>query len=640
MNIYKRTFEENEKRLTEIVSASKESKNYKEASKIHKFWKQVATGENQQEYVLDFRPSETKEQKKVRMHAYNPMTSYLTEKVKTVFEEADRSNKVKDRPTIEDDDSGEKLEKFNKYFNNYFAGSSVRSYMTENFCDRVIYDPNGFEVIEYEVNNDSIVDNIFPKFYSSPDVVDFLYINGWLQYLVVRDEIEIKKKEFKAMEKRYEYTLYAPDYKIKGVKVYDDDEKKHEPYQEKYKRGYFIEAETEDGKGDTLFFEETKTFSKRVPAIRVGFVQSRENKDLKESVLRPAKHTFIDNIQKKANYDTILKAHGIYRTFARVPKCEYKNQESGLSCYNGKLQNGDTCPSCKGTGKTELHNSELDVITFPIQNDLDPRERIVLSDMIYTETIDTTLIDMYRSEVESGEKKVSLAIFNTNIFDRRELLAGTATEIKAQFKNVNNKLYKYEFAKAKIVKFISEQIAIFLDLDEKFKFTCQVPSDFELETLDDLLLMLEKAKGSGAPQHFINEINEKIMKVQHEDNPEIVQEIMAFEKFKPFNDLPDNERLTIITLLEPTDPVRITFTYYSEIVKKIKYSEELTYLDENDQEKTTKEKFYLLPHEVQEKIFAYYAQEYFVDNEGDEEVDGEEIDGEEADDINIRFRAS
>lgn len=635
MNI--RTEIQNEQRLIEIAAMSERPKLHKKAVDKRKFWTQVITGENQDEHVLKFRPNETEQQKQVRLNAYNPLTPQMVEKVRTIYQEADRSNKVEDKIEIESDENGEKLKKY-KDMSKVYKDLGPRGYVNSKFINLALQDQNAFEVIDYKVNSDSIVSEVYCKTYTADNVIDFLYYNGHLQYLIVTDKIEIEAENYYQPKKEYEkFILYGVDHKFTAVEVTDENKDKLQSTEtfidgQVITKSYFVDVEIKkDSQKTKLYIEYFKTFSKRVPAYSYGFVDCLEEDKLHESVLRPAKHIFIDNIQKKANFDSILKAHGIYRTFARVPKCTFKDKRTGLSCRNGKMQNGTTCPACEGTGKTKLHDTDLDIITFPLQDDVEPRERVNLQDMVYTHEINTNLILLYEAQVDKTEKQVSLAIFNTNIFDRKELLAGTATEIRAQFKSVNNKLYKYEYAKSKMVKFIAEQIAIYLDIDD-FKFQTDIPSDFDLETLDDLLVILHKAKESGAPQHFINDIQMKIVKMQHEDKPEVVAEIEAFEKFKPFSDVSENERMAIITLLEPNDPVRVKYMYFSEICKKIRYSDVLEYTEEGSENvKKINKKFHELPYKEQEKIFDYYTSLFFNDEEegdGDEDVIEVEVDEE------------
>lgn len=603
---YIRTFEDNEKRLATIIANDIKHKFYKETTKKAEFWKQVVTGVNQDEHVLDFRPSETEQQKKVRLNAYNPLTPYLVEKVKTIYSEADRSNKVRPKESF-GEASEDKIERFHRLKNQFHGEQNTLQYLNKNFLDRVIVDQNSYEVIEYKTNQDGIIDVVYPKYYESKDVVDDNYFNGWLQYVVVRDKITVNKKG--KAEERFSFTLHAPDYKLKGRLVDDSDDEKPEVYENgNLSRGYFINIETDKNKKVVLFFEYIATFSKRVPAIRYDLTRCPEFKQINESVLRPAKGIFLDNIQKKSNFDTILKAHGIYRTFARVPRCDYQNKDTGQRCKNGRMTTGETCPACEGTGLTKVHNTDLDLITFPIENDIDPKERINLQDMVYTENVNPELINLYEDQVDKSETRISLALFNTNIFDRKELLAGTATEIRAQFKNVNNKLYKYEVAKSRILKFINEQVAIYSDIED-YQYNVIVPSDFDLETIDDLLTIREKAQTSGAPTHFINEIDRKILAMEFEDEPETAEEIQAFEKFKPFNDISENERISIVSLLPENDPTRTRYLYYSEIVNEIKNSIELNYMEGEDL-KSTDLKFYQLPYEIQKLIFEYYSLKY------------------------------
>lgn len=633
--IYKYSRDEN--RLTLLKVAAKiiaDDKMYVEKKKKAKFWNAIATGTNQSEYVLDFRPKENAAQKLQRLKAYNPLTEYITEKIKTIYSEADRSNKVIDKYHYDSDDSEDKVAAIKEAEKDFYAGMVPREYVESKFLDIAIEDQNSYEVVDYTLNNDSIVDRVFSKTYSSKDVMKDEYFNGWLQYVVVRDKLTSKSNKLVVSanqaigtnEHNYKYTMHADHYKISAIEIGTNIKAKDkpQPYDNKLSKGYFYTVDLNNKKVQ-LFVEEVETLSKRVPAIRYDVTPCKECKGLNESILRPAKSVFIDNIQKKANYDVILKTHGIYRDFARVPKCNYRNSENGLVCRNGKMSgDGGSCPACKGTGKQKLHNTDLDIITFPLDEDIDPNNRVSLSEMFYSQTLDSSIIEMYAREVENSEKRVSLAIFNTNVFDRKELLAGTATEIRAQFKNVNNKLYKYEKAKSRIVRFLIMQLAIYKELDDGLMLDTDIPSDFELETLDDLLTILEKAKSSGAPQHFISDINVRISQLQHEDEPHIIREILAYEKFKPFSDVSEDERINIVSILSDSDPLKVKYLYYSEIVKDIKNSEVINYIGESGEQLSIMVRFEDLPYKQQKLIFESYASAYYQNEEEGESVTFEE----------------
>jgi hypothetical protein len=195
----------------------------------------------------------------------------------------------------------------------------------------------------------------------------------------------------------------------------------------------------------------------------------------------------------------------------------------------------------------------------------DPEEMIDLSKLIYTLKVDTELIKMHREEVEALEPKISLAVFNTNMFDRKELVTGTATEINANLSHVNNEIFAYDQQKARLWEFVVSQIANYLDVEEGLTVSRKIPTDYRIESLSELLNILKAANDSGANYDTVKAIQRKILEKQNIDNLENVQIIEAREKWRPFSDLPQGERLSIITLLPDDHPKRILYMNFSEI---------------------------------------------------------------------------
>lgn len=578
----------------------------KRCREIQKFCTMIVTGDNQQEIIVNYYDKEDEKQKEQRYKLYDSRTEYVSNKTKSVFKQTDRSDGI--NPIIKYEppnpnaqiELGERLRKFH-------ANNTLVKWLNPNYRDLVFTDPNAAILVDFdEFDYISEKPFVYPVVFHSDQQIERIFRNGVLEELTVSKGIKVtvNKDGKNQIETVNEYCTYIADSAVTVREVLDGEIDKPKPFESDFSEGYYFtysyEKETK-----TFFAVNYSTKSKRVPAVIVGYLKDKYSRfdNVYHFPMLGACKILQELIKKKSTYDTHLALHGILQKFAYVPACDYKDATIGISCNSGKLTNGNTCPKCNGTGKMPFHQSEQDIITIELPNYDKKDEMFDLSKLVYYQTVPTELIEMHKQAVDDLEQKVSLAIFNTNMFDRKELIGGTATEIRANLTHVNNELFEYDEGKSKVWEFIVYQTAIFLENDKNLIVKKQNPTDYKLESINDLIALRQAATTANAPIEVQQSIDTQILEKQYADNVEFLEAVKARERWKPFSDKSESERVSAITLLAQDDKQRVLYFNFKSIFNDIENAE--TYEVEN-----AKPPFHKLPYDRQKQVVEYYVNLY------------------------------
>ena len=93
--------------------------------------------------------------------------------------------------------------------------------------------------------------------------------------------------------------------------------------------------------------------------------------------------------------------------------------------------------------------------------------------------------------------------------------------------------------------------------------------DFKFKTKDDYLAEYEVAKKAGAGISILQNIQDEIMKMDMEDNPEEMKRYSVQQRFLPFRDKNESQ-ITVLLAKLPADNYYVTlWTYFPEIFAKL-----------------------------------------------------------------------
>lgn len=547
---------------------------YDETVKKAKFYKQIMTGDDQEELLIKYKDAETGTQKQQRVKLTNSRTQYASGKIWSVFNEVSRSDNVVEviKYPEDNDTNNEKLEEIHDRLKKFHGYENALQYTYEAIKRYNFYDPNAFLVVNFTPfdHTKSKTEFVYPVEVTSEQAIRYEYSNGILIYLLFFKDIyweTVDDNGKPKTEKGKHYFLYAKDVAYEFIQLPEKDPE--------LKPGFApIQINTipennmynQDGKPVMFQWTRHELKSKRIPVIRTGYIHDAANQRATcVSPMQPAEKLLLDLIWTKSEYDLAKALHWFYQKFIYAPACEFEHEEHG-HCNGGNLSiSGEVCPECDGTGMM-IHTTVQDVIVLKLPQDA--ADVVPLSNMVHYENIDITIGKHLQEDYQTIETDIFKAVFNSQAFDRSEV-AVTATEKNLDLRAVKNALIDFGNHISRVYKFIVQMTAIYLDNDEELIIQHKHPKDFKFYDVDSLVKQRNDAVTAGAPYQVIRNIDLQILEMQHLDDPEVVTMMAAKEKFKPFREKSESERMFVLTQLSKDDYHRILWVYFEDIMAEI-----------------------------------------------------------------------
>lgn len=206
-------------------------RDYARTVEVAKWSYQMMTGEDQRDYLLKYHTRESTAQKEQRLKVTSSKTQFASGKVSKFFNEVHRSDTLVDILYFEGDEDGKKLDALREGLTNLSEGGTLKQHLDEQYFYRNFYDPNTFQVFEWDV--DEATGRILPYtlYVDAADVMDFNITHGVLHYLIIRQpkyypipgqntapvyanpeeaaRLKTEKDVVPGFETQYKYTLYG-----------------------------------------------------------------------------------------------------------------------------------------------------------------------------------------------------------------------------------------------------------------------------------------------------------------------------------------------------------------------------------------------------------------------------------------------
>lgn len=582
MNVHNFTLEDFQGLVEKVIKTGKKHyhKNYDRTVEVAKFCYQVMTGDDQENILIRFKRRENKDQEEQRVHLTNSRTQFVGGKVYSVFNELKRASKTVEviKYLEESDANKEKISEIKDRLSRFYEGEHAREYTYENVRYLNFYDPNAFLIVnfqDFDYKREK-TPGTYPVEVYSDQAIKYEYVNGELAYLLFYQEVEIEDLDDQGKEvtkKDKQYVLFAPNVAI----YYKPLPKKKEAEIEPGFTLVELAQETYDEGSNTSFNEESikkfqykvfDTKSKKIPAIRVGYIKDPKTRKLTcVSPLHYAEKLLIDLIWTKSEYDLAKALHWFYHKFIYAPRCDYVDPKNSQDfCLEGLLQvSGGKCQMCDGTG-LKIHTTVQDTIVLELPNN---KEEIVpLENMVHYEKIDPVIIQEHKKDLVELQHDVFKAVFNAQTFERSEI-AISATEKKLDVRAMKNTLIDFGNQVSRIYMHIVEMTAIYLDNDQGLVVQHQHHKDLRLETIDDLINQRERLVKAGAPYETIKNVDLAILSEQHMEDSEIVPMIAAKERFRPFREKSEKERMFLLSKMGSDDYHRILWVFFEDIMEEV-----------------------------------------------------------------------
>lgn len=449
-------------------------------------YKQIYTGQNDYDLLTSYRERESEAQKKQRDRITIRRTVAVCHQVEHTLDKLQTLDKA-----VNNISAKTKEDELKEYVYNENISKVAFNYIKHYN----IVDPNAFIIAGINEFGEKEFEAV-----TSASVIDFKIKNDRLIYLVIKE-----KKGFK---------VYLDD------GVYDLDEKAN------------IVNVTQTGKNY---------------AFHVGYILDAETKfKTFKSIIASAEQQFKQLLWDGSEYDIIKALHGIIKQFAYAQPCVYAREtDDGIEkCEHGTVYLGENpkgqCPACKGSG-LRIHASSQDVVYLPEPLD---NSGLKLTDLTHTVFIPDSILQTRKDDIQELEDKIIRTVFNANRISQNDR-EKTAYEVKTENSGLIAQFYKLGEKVSDTFIWMVEVVADMIGAKD-VKVFHGYSMDLNVDTLEELFTQRKQAVDSGTTNEVIAGIDTAILKKQHMDNPDYINQVLLWESFKPFRTLSQQEKIMAI----------------------------------------------------------------------------------------------
>lgn len=538
--------------------------------------------EDQKDSILKFRIRETQAQKEQRIRLTNTVTSVAIEPVYTYWWDLWRVDGIGTSFDIEDQ---KVLETVKVKMSDYYDGLSLHRYTFETAFQFNKYDPNAWILFEREntfgKDGSATGANFYPVVYPTQSVLNFSMSKNGVDWVIFQ-EVITKTIELKGERK----TIDVSDFWIYGAGFFW-----HYAEMPEELWGSLTEGEQDmftdyvkvnlkhGGKEQTFLFTYQENGYTEVPAMPIGaYVSGSHKKQIRVTPIDTAIPVCRDLQRDKTYLDTTTALNTFPRLFEIIKPCGWKDADNHF-CEGGLVGNmipedykdkggkfsDNTCPGCGGSGISS-HTSEQDSIQIPYPEP--GQEWPDLSKLSHREDANLELPKWLEEKIDKLTRKVMAVTLNQELFDQTQVVK-TATEAGLNHNRLYNKLSPFAEHVAKIWG-LQYRLAFQVYNQPEGKATMTYPADFAMKTIEQLELDYQRAVQSGLGYEVQWQIKCQILEKIHRNNPALVAEIKAFEKYRPFKDKTEQMALNIVQGRAVDDPQRILFENWTEVQEVVK----------------------------------------------------------------------
>lgn len=467
----------------------------------------------------------------------------------------------------------------------FYGMKDVRAYLDQFAPDMTLTDPNAWLICETAGTDGEEYAKSYPFIVPCEDALNFGMSNGVLQWLFIRSAIDISTRDGK--KQGYKYTLYGNDRAIIAQQIVDESITK-QLYSENvaYEINGIIYFRDKDD--NTYMVIEPEPYDLSAPiAYRWGYLPDTSTMHRTfVSVLESARPYFQKALKAVSELDLGTTLHAFPQKIEYAPRCQHD------TCRDGYLSDGSTCPKCNGTGFQVTHTSAQDIIRLAIPRD--PAQAFQLTNLVAYVTLPIEVLNFQNTYVKELTVEMQKGMFNSDTFTNSQIQQ-TATEQTIHLQSVYDTIYPFAVQYSELWAYVVWQTAEYMGIDEGLTITKIVKQDFKLKTFDDVLSDLEAAKTAGADITIINGLSDDLASIQYKDEPDKLRKHETMQKFDPFIDKSENEKMSIISSLPLDNDIRVLYTFYGQIFNDIDIE---------------KPEFYSLASSLQRDIIYEYVLKY------------------------------
>lgn len=522
---------------------------YNRTVEIADLYRKIATTDGQTDLVISYKPSETPEQQQQRIHIYKSETPSVVGQIMAQFDAINGAPRVVDNITFaaETTTTQEKKRVLDGIVSKFYGRQTLQQYLEEKQRHYSLLDPNAWLIITPGKSTP------IPSIVESVSALDFNVVGGITEFLIISTlDTQTNARTFigysgglqlYVTEQKQNRSNYPPDqYELINIKTVN-----YRVY--KYDMG-----------------------TMETPCIRFGYTpDTQTNGRTFVGIIDRVVEKFKDLINQKSEYDLSLALHTFLKKYQFVDQCGFIDPENRTNrCKDGYMYpRGGACPQCHGTG-VKVHITSQDVILVKKPSLEDNEKEIKLSEMVHYAALPFAIVDHQSARVDKIIKEIPIFIFGVDVA-KKPTGNVTATEITNYYNSVYMVLSPYADKISQNYIFTATVAAQMVGVsnDDKMVISHRYPRVFKMETLSELLTIYQQAKQANSPDNVLWNIEKRILEIQTQDNPEILERAKVLRRFIPFRHLSDGERIVEVAQLAPDNYIRILHGYIDQIFDRV-----------------------------------------------------------------------
>lgn len=524
--------------LIDVVTNKKTHKDYKRVVKLYDLYYKLITGDKIETLLNKFVRRENDDMFNQRVALTQAITPCVSSMIMATF---NKVNRVK--PAIAKFDWEESVTDYEDRqrdirlsMNKYYAGESLENFMEVRVKDNSFLDPNSFIVTEFLPFDDSSTKaDPYPFEVTCKEAIDYSYVNGELQYLIVKNEIEYKNGDRK--EKGAKYTAYLGDQTIVWTQVDNSDSAVLEKQIPEIESGAYYRVDSQ-----RLFLQEVfYPNAGRVPAIRIGYLPDLQTNG--RTCVNPfhcALPYFMKTIKAVSEQDLTHSLHVFPRLLEYRQYCRIQDV-TGICSSSGEKYS--ECSKCGGTGyKTQTSAQDAMIMKMPN----DPKDLIDITKLSQYTYVPVEIVKYQDDYVNALKVDIYRTLFNSELTTKSEV-ATTAFEKNIEVQNYYDTLYPFAKQMSRIWMHSVTLIATYRDYGAGLIVTHSYNKDFKFKSIQVLMEDRKAAKDSGLPNSLMMSIDSDIAAQMYQDDPDELVKYDVKNRFNPFAGKTEDQISTLLT---------------------------------------------------------------------------------------------
>lgn len=475
------------------------------------------------------------------------------------------SAKIKAKNTAADPEAIEKVmeEKFKDFYGNEQNIPGVDYFLQTRFMELTFIDPNAWVVIEWDPF-DSNKEKATPRplEVSSSMAKNYLVRNNRLEWLRIEQPVTMKSREGKT-EAGVKHTLYAAETHVEFIQTLLKSSEVALTNDQEY-----VEI---NGKFYIVTYYDNAL--PKAPAFRIGYDRDIEtNGRTFVNPFHPALCHFDKSVKQISEYDLSTTLHTFPQKIVRLVKtCPGVPSDPNGLCMGGKLPDGQTCPSCEGTGKA-IHTSGQDIVEVELPENIREDGFIPLSEMVYYVPLPVELLKMQREWMKELAFDVHQTVFNTTALVKKDSVVSgekTAFEVDNDMQSVYDAISSFSDKYSAVWMTIVEFIAIVTDNADKVNYIHRLPSDLKLKTKNRLYAEYDIATKSAMPSFIVDSITDELAESVFMDDAEKLLEYRIKKQYFPFRGKTKDEVMFLLNADNVLAETKILYNYFEDIFSEL-----------------------------------------------------------------------